>query len=144
MVGIECRDHGLHLQQPIVAEGDVAPSLGRPGYRDAYADFASLTRSTGNSDKTIEWADGNTYPVIDVETPSASHPFRTGRQRLLDTADRAQKFRTNTPATTADPCWSGAVDPVPLIMKLAQGPAPETVVNFMVNVFGGGGVGGEV
>ncbi|MEU4563437.1 50S ribosomal protein L31 [Actinoplanes sp. NPDC023936] len=37
--------------------------------------------------------DGNTYPVIDVEISSASHPFWTGKQRLLDTAGRVEKFR---------------------------------------------------
>jgi large subunit ribosomal protein L31 len=62
-------------------------------YRDRSADFAFLTRSTGNSQKTIEWTDGNTYPVIDVEISSASHPFWTGRQRLMDTAGRVEKFR---------------------------------------------------
>ncbi|RKR87848.1 LSU ribosomal protein L31P [Micromonospora pisi] len=62
-------------------------------YRDRSADFAFLTRSTANSEKTIEWSDGNTYPVIDVEISSASHPFWTGRQRLLDTAGRVEKFR---------------------------------------------------
>ncbi|MEV1155137.1 type B 50S ribosomal protein L31 [Micromonospora chokoriensis] len=62
-------------------------------YRDKGADFAFLTRSTATSDQTIEWPDGNTYPVIDVPTSSASHPFWTGRQRLLDTAGRVEKFR---------------------------------------------------
>ncbi|WP_432970310.1 type B 50S ribosomal protein L31 [Dactylosporangium sp. CA-233914] len=63
-------------------------------YRDRTADFAFLTRSTATSDKTIEWSDGNTYPVIDVDLSSASHPFWTGRQRLVDTAERVEKFRT--------------------------------------------------
>ncbi len=62
-------------------------------YRDRSADFAFLTRSTATSEKTIEWEDGNTYPVIDVEISAASHPFWTGRQRLLDTAGRVEKFR---------------------------------------------------
>lgn len=62
-------------------------------YRDRGAGFAFLTRSTGTSDRTVEWTDGNTYPVIDVEISAASHPFWTGRQRLLDTAGRVEKFR---------------------------------------------------
>jgi large subunit ribosomal protein L31 len=62
-------------------------------YRDRSADFAFLTRSTATSDRTVEWSDGNTYPVIDVDISSASHPFWTGRQRLLDTAGRVEKFR---------------------------------------------------
>lgn len=62
-------------------------------YRDRDADFAFLTRSTATSAKTTEWTDGNTYPVIDVQISSASHPFWTGRSRVLDTAGRIEKFR---------------------------------------------------
>lgn len=69
-------------------------------YRDRSADFAFLTRSTASSEKSIEWTDGKTYPVIDVEISSASHPFWTGRQRLLDTAGRVDKFRAKYAAHT--------------------------------------------
>jgi len=62
-------------------------------FRDKSADFAFLTRSTATSSATIEWADGNTYPVIDVEISSASHPFYTGQARVIDTAGRVEKFR---------------------------------------------------
>ncbi|MGP3939037.1 type B 50S ribosomal protein L31 [Streptomyces sp. 6N106] len=61
-------------------------------FRDRSADFAFLTRSTATSDKTVEWQDGNTYPVIDVEISSASHPFYTGNQRVVDTAGRVERF----------------------------------------------------
>jgi large subunit ribosomal protein L31 len=61
-------------------------------FRDPSADFAFLTRSTITSTKTIEWEDGNTYPVVDVDVSSASHPFYTGRSRVLDTAGRLQRF----------------------------------------------------
>ncbi len=62
-------------------------------FRDISADFAFLTRSTITSEKTVEWPDGNTYPVVDVDVSSASHPFSTGRSRVLDTAGRVEKFR---------------------------------------------------
>lgn len=62
-------------------------------FRDPSANFAFLTRSTATSTRTIEWEDGNTYPVIDVDVSSASHPFYTGRQNTLDTAGRVEKFR---------------------------------------------------
>lgn len=52
-----------------------------------------LTRSTATSEKTIEWEDGSTYPVVDVEISSASHPFYTGKQRILDSAGRVEKFK---------------------------------------------------
>ena len=61
--------------------------------RDSSADFAFLTRSTVTSQEKIKWEDGNEYPVIDVEISSASHPFYTGKQRLVDTAGRIEKFR---------------------------------------------------
>lgn len=75
-------------------------------FRDASADFAFLTRSTATSARTIEWSDGNTYPVIDVEVSSASHPFWTGRATVLDTAGRVEKFRRRygvTAPTTEEP-----------------------------------------
>ncbi|MFD5719289.1 type B 50S ribosomal protein L31 [Streptomyces sp. NPDC127036] len=61
-------------------------------FRDRAADVAFLTRSTADSAKTIEWEDGVVYPVIDVETSSASHPFYTGTSRVLDTAGRVERF----------------------------------------------------
>ncbi|MFC6017745.1 type B 50S ribosomal protein L31 [Plantactinospora solaniradicis] len=72
---------------------NIHPPYAHVVYRDRNADFAFLTRTTATSDKTIEWTDGNTYPVIDVDISSASHPFWTGRQRVLDTAGRIEKFR---------------------------------------------------
>ena len=61
-------------------------------FRDKSAGFAFLTRSTMTSAETIEWEDGNTYPVVDVEVSSASHPFWTGQGRILDTGGRVEKF----------------------------------------------------
>lgn len=58
-------------------------------FRDKSA-FAFLTRSTVTA-QTIEWEDGNTYPVIDVEVSSASHPMWTGKS-VMDTAGRVEKF----------------------------------------------------
>ncbi|QRV01525.1 type B 50S ribosomal protein L31 [Arcanobacterium phocisimile] len=61
-------------------------------FRDRSADYTFLTRSTLTSENTIEWEDGNTYPVIDIEVSSASHPFYTGQRRILDTAGQVEKF----------------------------------------------------
>ncbi|GAB2584522.1 50S ribosomal protein L31 type B 2 [Paractinoplanes abujensis] len=72
---------------------NIHPAYGYVVFRDRSADYAFLTRSTATSDKTIVWEDGNTYPVVDVEISAASHPFWTGRTRLLDTAGRVEKFR---------------------------------------------------
>ncbi|MCD9879599.1 type B 50S ribosomal protein L31 [Streptomyces guryensis] len=70
-------------------------------FRDRTADVTFLTRSTADSSKTVEWEDGNTYPVIDVEISSASHPFYTGRSRVLDTAGRVERFERRYGRSTA-------------------------------------------
>ena len=59
---------------------------------DQSSDFKFKTRSTMTSGDTIEWEDGKTYPVIKIEVSSASHPFYTGKNVLLDTAGRVEKF----------------------------------------------------
>ncbi|GAA1363727.1 type B 50S ribosomal protein L31 [Arthrobacter rhombi] len=51
-----------------------------------------LIRTTATSKKTAEWEDGNTYPIIDVEISAASHPFYTGKQRIMDSAGRVERF----------------------------------------------------
>ncbi|MFJ7947546.1 type B 50S ribosomal protein L31 [Streptomyces sp. NPDC096354] len=62
-------------------------------FRDRAAGVAFLTRSTADTDQRVEWEDGNSYPVIDVETSSASHPFYTGTNRVMDSAGRIEQFR---------------------------------------------------
>lgn len=62
-------------------------------FQDASANYSFLTRSTIKSSDTIEWEDGKTYPLIKLEISSASHPFFTGKQKLLDTAGRVEKFK---------------------------------------------------
>ncbi|MGW2306216.1 type B 50S ribosomal protein L31 [Streptomyces sp. NPDC001809] len=79
----------------------IHPAYGPVVFRDTASGFAFLTRSTlaGNTankaergDKVIEWEDGQTYPVVDVEISSASHPFYTGTARVMDTAGRVERF----------------------------------------------------
>lgn len=62
-------------------------------FRDRSAGLAFLTRSTATSTTTLLWEDGRTYPVIDVEVSSASHPFWTGTSRVVDTEGRVERFR---------------------------------------------------
>ena len=70
----------------------IHPAYGYVVFRDKAAEYAFLTRSTATSDKTIDWEDGHTYPVIDVEISAASHPFYTGSARVVDTAGRVERF----------------------------------------------------
>ena len=74
-------------------KADIHPQYGPVVFNDLASGEKILTRSTATSDKTIEWEDGNTYPVIDVEISAASHPFYTGKQRILDSAGRVEKFK---------------------------------------------------
>ncbi len=76
----------------------IHPSYQPIVFRDKSADFAFLTRSTLTSSETIEWEDGNTYPVYDVEVSSASHPFWTGQGKILDTA---AGWRSSSAATAS-------------------------------------------
>ena len=71
----------------------IHPSYHQVVFRDRSANFAFLTTSTVTSERTITWEDGNTYPVVDVEVSSASHPFYTGQSRVLDSAGRVEQFR---------------------------------------------------
>lgn len=50
-----------------------------------------ITRSTASTKETIE-IDGETYPLIKVEISNTSHPFYTGKSKLVDTAGRVDKF----------------------------------------------------
>ncbi|KOU38434.1 MULTISPECIES: type B 50S ribosomal protein L31 [unclassified Streptomyces] len=71
---------------------DKQPSYQPVVFRDKAAGFAFLTRSTATSEETIDWDDGNTYPVIDVEISAESHPFYTGKARTVDTEGRIARF----------------------------------------------------
>ena len=62
-------------------------------FQDMSSDFAFLTRSTIESKETIKWEDGNEYPLVKVEVSSASHPFYTGKHKVLDSGGRVDRFK---------------------------------------------------
>ena len=72
-------------------KSEIHPEYAPVVFRDLASGATFLTRSTVSSDKTID-LDGATYPVIDVEISSESHPFYTGKQRIMDSAGRVEKF----------------------------------------------------
>jgi large subunit ribosomal protein L31 len=72
---------------------DIHPEYHPVVFQDVAADWAFLTRSTVTSDKKIRWKDGKEYPLVTLEISSASHPFFTGQQRLVDSAGRVERFR---------------------------------------------------
>ena len=62
-------------------------------FHDVGADYKFLTKSTLTSKETIQWEDGETYPLITVDISAASHPFFTGRSQFVDAAGRVEKFQ---------------------------------------------------
>ena len=73
-------------------KSDIHPNYRPVVFMDQSADFSFLTRSTIETNETIEWEDGNTYPLYKVEISSASHPFYTGTMKIVDTAGRVERF----------------------------------------------------
>ena len=72
---------------------DIHPDYRPVVFKDVSTDYAFLTRSTVSTKRTIQWEDGNEYPLVTLEISSSSHPFYTGTQRLLDTAGRVERFQ---------------------------------------------------
>jgi large subunit ribosomal protein L31 len=60
-------------------------------FKDISTDYAFMTKSAVD---TIKWEDGNEYPLVKLEISHMSHPFYTGKMKLVDTAGRVDKFRT--------------------------------------------------
>ena len=74
-------------------KADIHPNYREVVFQDLSSDFAFLTRSTVKTKETIKWEDGNEYPLIKVEVSSASHPFYTGKHKLMDTGGRVDRFK---------------------------------------------------
>jgi large subunit ribosomal protein L31 len=71
----------------------VHPEYKEVVFQDVTSDFKFLTRSTLSSKETVKWSDGNEYPLIKVDVSSATHPFYTGQNKIMDTSGRVDKFR---------------------------------------------------
>ena len=72
---------------------DIHPEYREVLFHDISVDEYFLIRTTLQTDQTKEWTDGNTYPYFTLDVSSASHPFYTGQQKLVDTEGRIDKFR---------------------------------------------------
>lgn len=81
---------------------DIHPEYDFVVFKDASSDFSFLTRSTKKSKETIKWTDGKEYPLVLLEISSASHPFFTGKQQLIDSAGRVEKFMKKYGMPTED------------------------------------------
>ena len=70
-------------------------------FSDDQAGFAFLTQSTAQTTDTIVWEDGKTYPLVKVHISSASHPFFTGEEKIIDTEGRVDRFKARQAAAQA-------------------------------------------
>lgn len=57
-----------------------------------------LTRSTVASEETVKYTDGKEYPLVSVHISSASHPFFTGQEKLVDIEGRVDRFKARAAA----------------------------------------------
>ena len=62
-------------------------------FMDEAANYSFLTKSTATSEETIKWEDGKEYPLVKVQISSASHPFFTGEEKIIDTEGRVDRFK---------------------------------------------------
>ncbi len=61
-------------------------------FKDFSVDFAWIGKSTANTRETMVWEDGKEYPLIKLEISNESHPYFTGKMKVMDTAGRIEKF----------------------------------------------------
>ena len=72
---------------------DIHPEYREVLFHDISVDEHFIIKSTLNTDKTKEWEDGKTYPYYTLDISSSSHPFYTGKQKMIDTAGQVDKFK---------------------------------------------------
>jgi large subunit ribosomal protein L31 len=74
-------------------KAEIHPKYHNVVFQDLSSEFSFLTRSTLNSKEKVKWEDGQEYPLIKVDISSQSHPFYTGKHKIMDTGGRVDKFR---------------------------------------------------
>ena len=63
-------------------------------FKDMSNGHTFLSRSASPSKETIKWEDGNEYPLVKLDISHTSHPYYTGKFKMVDTAGRVDKFRS--------------------------------------------------
>jgi large subunit ribosomal protein L31 len=84
-------------------KASIHPSYNEVIFFDSSCDFKFLTKTTADTKgkEKMKWADGQEYPVIRIEISSESHPFYTGKHKIMDTAGRIDKFKQRYSKTSA-------------------------------------------
>lgn len=79
---------------------EIHPQNYRPViFEDSTMGAQFLVSSVVDTKETGKWTDGKEYPLFKVEISSASHPFYTGTENIIDTAGRVEKFRARAAKT---------------------------------------------
>jgi large subunit ribosomal protein L31 len=73
-------------------KAEIHPNYRYVVFQDSSSGDKFLTRSTVETNDSIEWDDGNTYPLAKVEISAFTHPFFTGTMKIVDTAGRVERF----------------------------------------------------
>ena len=106
---------------------DIHPEYREVLFHDTSVDEYYLVRSTLSTDQTKEY-EGKTYPYCVLDISSASHPFYTGKQKLVDTGGRVDKFRKRFGnKTKAAPVAEPAAEEAPLEEVVAEEAITEEV-----------------
>ncbi len=71
---------------------DIHPDYRQVVFMDVNSGYKFLSGSTKKTNETIEWEDGNTYPLLKVEVSSDTHLFYTGKQKFADKGGRVDRF----------------------------------------------------
>jgi len=73
-------------------------------FLDTASNHSFLSRSAIDTKgrETMKWSDGREYPVVKVEVSSESHSFYTGKQKIVDTAGRVERFKRKYTRKTAE------------------------------------------
>ena len=114
---------------------DIHPEYREVLFHDTSVDEYFLIRSTLATDQTKEWTDGKTYPYCVLDISSASHPFYTGKQKLVDTGGRVDKFRKRFGSKTKSaPVTEAASEEVPAeeVVAAEEPVVEETVAEEVV------------
>lgn len=105
---------------------EIHPNEYRPVvFQDLNNNWSFLTRATAKTDETIKWEDGNEYPLVKVHISSASHPFFTGQEKLVDVEGRVDKFKARRDA--AEKAKAAKADAKPKAKKEAKEPTTQKI-----------------
>ena len=96
-------------------------------FHDTSVDKYFLIPSTLNTDQTKEWEDGKTYPYYPLDISSASHPFYTGKHKIVDTGGRVDRFKKRF-AKTASAEQKLVEAPTEEVVEVAQEEVTESPV----------------